>query len=120
MPGLAHYESTLEKLITEYLIDNEWHQGEKSNYTRDIGLDIEELKLFLLSTQNEEWERLTSLHGGEIAVWNKFSERLAKEIDSRGTIDVLRKGIVDLGVKFQLAYFVQCESSDSYTADQNV
>ena len=123
MPGLAHYESTLEKLITEYLIDNEWHQGEKSNYTRDIGLDIEELKLFLLSTQNEEWERLTSLHGGEIAVWNKFSERLAKEIDSRGTIDVLRKGIVDLGVKFQLAYFVPAhdltpENREKYNANR--
>ena len=123
MPGLAHYESTLEKLITEYLIDNEWHQGEKSNYTRDIGLDIEELKLFLLSTQNEEWERLTSLHGGEIAVWNKFSERLAKEIDGRGTIDVLRKGIVDLGVKFQLAYFVPAhdltpENREKYNANR--
>jgi type I restriction enzyme R subunit len=98
MPDLAHYESTLEKLITEHLIDNEWHQGDKSNYIRETGLDVEELKLFISFTQQTEWERLTSLHGGEIAAWKKFSERLAKEIDSRGTIDVLRKGIVDLGV----------------------
>jgi type I restriction enzyme R subunit len=106
MTDLAHYESTLEKIITEHLITHDWHQGNKSNYSRENGLDLEELNLFVSSTQREEWERLISLHGGEDTAWKKFSERLAKEIDSRGTIDVLRKGVVDLGVKFQLAYFV--------------
>jgi len=106
MSDLAHYESTLEKIITEHLVNHNWHQGSKSNYTREIGLDLEELKLFVSATQSEDWERLISLHGGSDAAWKKFSERLAKEIDSRGTIDVLRKGVVDLGVKFQLAYFV--------------
>ncbi len=106
MTQMAHYESTLEKLIVEHLIDNEWYQGEKSNYTREVGLDLEELNLFISSTQSEEWERLVSLHGGNDAAWQKFSQRLAKEIDNRGTIDVLRRGIIDLGVKFQLAYFV--------------
>ena len=106
MSDLAHYESTLEKIITEHLVNHHWHQGSKSNYAREIGLDLEELKLFVSATQSEDWERLISLHGGSDVAWKKFSERLAKEIDSRGTIDVLRKGVVDLGVKFQLAYFV--------------
>lgn len=106
MTNNAHYESTLEKIITEHLIENDWHQGDKLNYQREIGLDVEELKRFIISTQNNQWERLTSLHSGDDLAWNKFTERLAKELDSRGTIDVLRKGIVDLGVKFQLAYFV--------------
>jgi type I restriction enzyme R subunit len=106
MTDNAHYESTLEKIITEHLIEHDWHQGNKSNYKREIGLDVEELKLFIVSTQSNQWERLTSLHSGDDLAWNKFTDRLAKELDSRGTIDVLRKGIVDLGVKFQLAYFV--------------
>lgn len=106
MSDLAHYESTLEKIITQHLVTHDWNQGDKSNYSRDIGLDLEELKIFVLATQNVEWERLASLHGGEDLAWKKFSERLAKEIDSRGTIDVLRKGVIDLGVRFQLAYFV--------------
>ena len=55
MENLAHYESTLEKIITEHLSDHDWHQGDKSNYSREIGLDIEELKMFILSTQNHEW-----------------------------------------------------------------
>lgn len=105
MAEIAHYESTLEKIITEHLIHHDWHQGNKANYKRDIGLDLEELKLFIISTQSDELKRLASLHSSDDVAWTKFADRLAKEIDNRGTIDVLRKGIVDLGVKFQLAYF---------------
>jgi type I restriction enzyme, R subunit len=120
----AHYESTLEKLITEHLCNNRWLQGEKSNYNLELGLDLEELKQFILSTQSMEWERLKSLHGGDEAAWKKFSERLGKEIDIRGTIDVLRKGVVDLGVKFQLAYFVPAhdltaENRDKYNSNRS-
>ena len=67
MTDLAHYESTLEKIITEHLVDNGWHQGSRSNYIREVGLDLEELKLFVSATQREEWERLISLHGGSAA-----------------------------------------------------
>lgn len=123
MADTSHYESTLEKLITEHLTNSGWYQGDKSNYVRELGLDLEELKKFIPSTQNLAWEKLTALHGGEVAAWKKFSERLAKEIDSRGTIDVLRKGIVDLGVKFQLAYFVPAhdltpDNRDKYNANR--
>ena len=123
MSDLAHYESTLEKIITEHLTQNEWHEGAKSNYGRELGLDVEEVKNFVFSTQMQAWARLTSLHGGEDAAWKKFSERLAKEIDGRGTIDVLRKGVVDLGVKFQLAYFVPAhdltpENREKYNANR--
>jgi len=122
--NLAHYESTLEKLITEHLIENDWYQGESSNYNRELGLDIEELKLFILSTQSASWARLIALHGDEEFAWKKFSLRLDKELGNRGTIDVLRKGVVDLGVKFQLAYFapahdITAENRDSYNANRS-
>ena len=123
MHDTAHYESTLEKIITEHLISHEWHQGDKSNYNREIGLDLVELKIFISATQSNEWDRLKALHGGEEISWKKFSERLGKELDSRGTIDVLRKGIVDLGVKFSLAYFVPAheitpENREKYNANR--
>jgi type I restriction enzyme R subunit len=123
MADLAHYESTLEKLITEHLTTHGWLQGNNTNYSRDIGLDVAELKQFIFVTQSEGWDRLVSLHGGGEVAWKKFSERLAKEIDSRGTVDVLRKGIVDLGVKFQLAFFVPAhdltpENREKYNANR--
>jgi type I restriction enzyme R subunit len=103
---LSHYESTLEKLITEHLTANGWHEGEKSNYSIELGFDKDELRLFISSTQPDEFARLVELHGGELLAWNKLYERVAKELDSRGTIDVLRKGVVDLGVKISIAFFV--------------
>ena len=123
MADLAHYESTLEKLVTEHLTTHGWLQGNNTNYSRDIGLDVDELKQFILATQSQGWDRLISLHGGGEVAWKKFSERLAKEIDNRGTIEVLRKGIVDLGVKFQLAFFVPAhdltpENREKYNANR--
>ena len=123
MSDFSHYESTLEKLITEHLVNNDWHEGNKSNYLLENGLDLQELRLFISSTQLEAWERLTVIHGGDANSWKNFSERLTKELDSRGTIDVLRKGVVDLGVKFQLAYFVPAhdltpENREKYNANR--
>lgn len=123
MADISHYESTLEKLICEHLANNGWYMGQKSAYDREYALDVSELRNFILATQSSSWERLTSLHGGEEVAWKKFSDRLAKELDSRGTIDLLRKGIVDLGVKFQLAYFVPAhdltpENRENYDANR--
>ncbi len=123
MSDFSHYESTLEKLITQHLVNNDWHEGNKSNYVLENGLDLEELRLFISSTQLEAWERLAVLHGGDTNSWKNFFERLTKELDSRGTIDVLRKGVVDLGVKFQLAYFVPAhdltpENHEKYNANR--
>jgi hypothetical protein len=55
MTDLAHYESTLEKLITEHLVEHDWHQGDKSNYNREIGLDLAEMKLFISSTRRRDF-----------------------------------------------------------------
>ncbi len=105
MSDIAHFESTLEKIITDHLTANKWHEGDKDNFNSELGLDLIELITYIKETQPNSWERLIALHGDEVFAVNKFSERVAKELDSRGTIDVLRKGIVDLGVKFQIAFF---------------
>jgi type I restriction enzyme R subunit len=58
---------------------------------------------FLLATQPKEWRKLGEHYGA--AVKERFVRRLASEIERRGALDVLRNGIKDSGVKFQLAYF---------------
>jgi type I restriction enzyme, R subunit len=105
MTEVAHLESTLEKHITNYLVQHGWILGSSSSYNVDLGLAPDELMQFVTTTQSSSWARLVSLHGGEENAKNKFGQRLANEIDSRGTIEVLRKGIIDLGVRFELAYF---------------
>ena len=34
-----------------------------------------------------------------------FVQRLASELDKRGTVDVLRRGVVDRNITIRLAYF---------------
>ena len=123
MSDLAHYESTLEKLISSHLVEHGWLEGGINSYNRLLGLDLDELFLFITKTQSDSWLRLSSLHGGEDNAKSKFSERLSKELDSRGTIEILRKGVIDLGVKFQLAYFVPAhdltpENREKYEANR--
>jgi type I restriction enzyme R subunit len=123
MSPISHFESTLEQIITEHLSASGWILGNPDEYSRALGLDLRELQAFILGTQQSAWERLVSLHGNEAAAMKKFSERLFKEIDNRGTVDVIRKGVIDLGVKFQLAYFVPAhdltpENREKYNANR--
>ena len=41
---------------------------------------------------------------------SKFLQRLFKELDLRGMLDVIRHGITDSGIKFKLAFFKRIES----------
>ena len=58
---------------------------------------------FVLATQPQEWEKLIQHHGDEVE--ERFLKRLSTEIRNRGALDVLRKGIKDMGCRFRLAYF---------------
>jgi len=60
---------------------------------------------FLGASQAQKWAKLVALHGSPDLAQSKFERRLADELTSRGVIDVLRKGVKDLGVHFDLAYF---------------
>ena len=60
-------------------------------YRVDLGLDTYELLAFLHATQPEKWEQLIGLRGGQDKAQQMFSKRVADEIDSRGTIHVLRR-----------------------------
>jgi type I restriction enzyme R subunit len=101
----SYYESALEKVICKYLDLVGWVQGDKNNYSRPLGLDVEELRLFIEATQPDAWKKLSSYHGGETQAWSKFMKRLSSELNDRGVVDVLRKGVKDTGVKIELAYF---------------
>jgi type I restriction enzyme R subunit len=73
------------------------------DYNRSLCLISRDTVDFVLATQPKEWTRLKQ-HYGE-AVKEQFTRRLAREIERRGALDVLRNGIKDSGCRFQLAYF---------------
>ncbi len=80
--------------------------AEQQDFRPDLGLDTMDLFAFIGATQIKQWNRLITLYGGDAdAAQQLFAGRLAKQLDQRGTVDVLRHGVVDHGVTIALAYF---------------
>ena len=103
-------EKTFEEHITRSLVEGGGYRTVKvGNVSGDFdagrGLDLVELFAFIEATQGREWGRLANLHGGDARGRERFADRLAKELGERGTVDVLRHGVVDLGVRIRLAFF---------------
>nr|WP_172673493.1 hypothetical protein [Calditerricola satsumensis] len=80
-----------------------YHRRRPEDYDRTLCLIPRDVLDFIVATQPKEWARLKQHYGS--AVEEKFLKRLASEIERRGTLDVLRHGIKDMGSKFRLAYF---------------
>lgn len=76
-----------------------------ADFDRVIGLDIAELFAFIAGTQPTAWVRLVAVHGGEAGARAQFADRLARQLDERGTVDVLRHGVNDHGIEVRLAFF---------------
>ena len=81
-------------------------QGSQPDFDPVLALDTGELFTFIGATQIDAWNQLLISYGGDPDKAQKgFANRLAKELDARGTVDVLRHGVVDLGVTIRLAFF---------------
>ena len=99
-------ERKFEGAIEAWLLEHGgYEKGDARTFDRALGLDPGEVLAFVHATQSDEWCELAARHGGENAARTNFLKRLAAELDERGTVDVLRHGVKDLGVEIRLAYF---------------
>jgi len=96
-------EQAFETFIVEHLIYAHGYRGRSSaeHYDKATCLDWELVLSFITATQPEAWQDLAKQHGSQVV--EKFRRRLAKEIERRGTLDVLRRGVKDSGCYFELA-----------------
>ena len=97
-------ENTFETALVQSLTENGGYtQGNAQDYSHELGLFKYEVLKFLQETQPKRWERVSSIHGDNVD--ERITQRLYRELDLRGSLDVLRNGFVDNGVRFQMAYF---------------
>ncbi|MCI5208967.1 MAG: type I restriction endonuclease subunit R, partial [Candidatus Electrothrix sp. ATG2] len=97
-------EEAFEISIVASLTENGgYKEGQAADYDPEIGLFTSEVLAFLQSTQPSAWERITSVHGPDTE--NRVIQRLCREMDLRGSLDVLRNGFTDYSVKFRMACF---------------
>lgn len=99
-----HTEKTFETAIEKVLLDRGGYiKGEPDSIDRTTALDSRTIIHFLTVSQPKEWKKLSDIHGYDID--NRVINRLIKELDLRGSLDVLRKGFTDYGVHFEMAFF---------------
>ncbi|MGC2207519.1 MAG: type I restriction endonuclease [Candidatus Dormiibacterota bacterium] len=99
-------EIGFETAIEVALITGGYVRSEPSSFDPSLGVDPAELFAFIAATQAKDWASLASRYGNDDASARRgFAKRLTDEMDRRGSVDVLRDGVVDLGVTIRLAFF---------------
>ena len=100
----ATTENAFEAAIVRSLVmDGGYTEGDGRGFSKELAFDKGAVLAFLKATQPQAWEKLSGIHGESAEA--KLTQRLFKELDNRGMLDVLRHGIIDYGVRFKLAYF---------------
>jgi type I restriction enzyme, R subunit len=107
-------EKQFETDVVESLVTHGGYtKGANDSYDVEIGVDGSELLAFLGSTQIEKWNQLIDRLGGDAdQAQIKFKQRVASELDKHGTLRVLRKGVEEQGLRFDLAYFRPASSKN--------
>lgn len=98
-------EHAFETHIVNHLVTAHGYLERRNaeHYDRATCLDWELTLSFITATQPQTWQDLEKQHGAQVV--GKFKRRLVREIERRGALDVLRRGVKDSGCYFQLAYF---------------
>jgi type I restriction enzyme R subunit len=96
-------EKNLESTIEQSLLANGYQCRISSDYDRSLCLIPQDVFDFIQATQPQEWQKFKTQYGEDAK--NKLLKRLAEVVKTRGTLEVLRKGIKANGCRFQLAYF---------------
>ena len=106
----THTEAAFEDAIEAHLLTHGWVAGTPSGYDPALGLDPGALAGFVRATQPREWDKLVAAHGVTAAA--RLAKRVAAEIDARGTVDVLRRGVKERNASVAVAYFRPTHGAD--------
>lgn len=112
------FESEIEYSLTHEGADEyaNYESLPPAGYDKQLDLYPSELLSFVRETQPQQWERLESRYGAQTA--ERFCQRVARELDRRGLVDVLRNGIEDMGSRFKLVYFAPGTHHNELLAEQ--
>lgn len=98
-----HKEVHFESEICTHLAAHGWlyAEGDAEQHDRASGLFLPDLLAWVEATQAETWQRLSKTHGPALA--ERLAERVRKNLNERGTLDVLRRGVEMIGLKEPLS-----------------
>ena len=98
-----YLEQDFEEHIEEHLVQSGYSSLNSTEYDKTLCLIPSQLIEFIKESQPKRYKQLESQYGSETST--KLLKRISTEIENRGVIDVLRKGVKDRGCEFNLVYF---------------
>ncbi len=99
----TYTEENFEDHIEAQLNRAGYRSRQPAIYNKDLCLIPNETLQFIRDTQLEEYQKLERQYEEKTPV--NLINRVSKEIERRGVLDVLRKGVRDRGCYFDLTYF---------------
>lgn len=98
-----HREIEFEEDICHHLSAHGWlyADGDPSLYDRASAVFPADLVAWIQETQPKAWANLVTNHGA--STHSVLLERLRKQLDAQGTLDVLRQGLDIIGLRQRLA-----------------
>jgi type I restriction enzyme R subunit len=97
-------EISFEAEICDHLAAQGWlyEPGDAAHYDRTRALFAPDLIAWVQAAQPPAWEALTKNHG--TAAETVLLDRVRKQLDDRGTLDVLRHGVEMIGLRQPLSF----------------
>ena len=103
----VHTERVFENELCAQLEANGWsvktHPKQATSYSKEYAILAEDLLVFVQETQPTEWAKFKKWHNGQSEA--VFVKRVAKQLDTYGTLHLLRHGFKDVDAKFFLCQF---------------
>jgi len=96
-------EKKFEDHIEQSLNSSGYQSVSPLLYDKDLCLIPNVLSEFIQTSQPKTFEKLSLQYGDQTE--SKLIKRISSEIEKRGVIDVLRRGVKDRGSNFDLVYF---------------
>ena len=96
-------ELNFEEHIEQRLLESGYQKSLPNDYDKSLCLIPSQLIEFITDTQPKQYQKLTEQYGDNTNT--KLIKRISEQIESRGVIEVLRKGVKDRGNIFKLVYF---------------
>ena len=99
----TYTEENFEDHIEAHLNRSRYRSQQPAIYSKRLCLISNETLRFIQDTQPNEYQKLKRQYKKDTPT--KLLNRISREIGRRGVLDVLRKGVIDRGCRFNLTYF---------------
>ncbi len=96
-------ELNFEEHIEVQLLESGYIRVEPKLFDKSLCLIPSQLIEFIQETQPKKYKKLTDQYGDDTNT--KLTKKISEQIESKGVIEVLRKGVKDRGNYFDLVYF---------------